>query len=152
VATVVCKLFTITQPTRAYFGQKDAQQTVVVRRMASDLNLPLEVVVCPTIRAEDGLAFSSRNIYLAPAERAAAPVLYRALQAARALFAAGERNATVLRQAIHDVLASEPLARSDYVSIADADTLAEIETLHGPAIASLAVYIGATRLIDNIFL
>jgi pantoate--beta-alanine ligase len=152
VATVVCKLFTITQPTRAYFGQKDAQQTVVVRRMASDLNLPLEVVVCPTIRAEDGLALSSRNIYLAPAERAAAPVLYRALQAARALFAAGERNATVLRQAIHDVLASEPLARSDYVSIADADTLAEIETLHGPAIASLAVYIGATRLIDNIFL
>jgi pantoate--beta-alanine ligase len=152
VATVVCKLFGIFQPTRAYFGQKDAQQCVVVRRMARDLNLPLDVVICPTERADDGLALSSRNVYLSPEQRAAAPVLSRALREAERRFAAGERDAGALRAAMQQLIAAEPLARVDYVSVADADTLAELEQIDGPALASLAVYFGATRLIDNAFL
>lgn len=153
VATVVCKLFTITQPTRAYFGQKDAQQTIVVRRMARDLDLPLEVVVAPTVRDPDGLAMSSRNAYLTPEQRQAAPVLYRALSAARQRYVAGERNAEALRVAMRAVLAAEPLARPDYVSAADPQTLQELHTIgERGALLSMAVRIGATRLIDNILL
>lgn len=150
VATVVCKLFNITQPTRAYFGQKDAQQTVVVRQMVRDLNMPLEIVIVPTVREPDGLAMSSRNVYLSPEQRAAAPVLYRALTAARQQFAAGERHGEALRQIMRHVLAAEPLAQVEYVSVADPDTLQELDDV-GPngALFSLAVRFGATRLIDN---
>jgi len=151
VATVVCKLFNITQPTKAYFGQKDAQQTVVIRKMVRDLDMPLEVVVCPTVREADGLAMSSRNTYLAPAERQAAIVLYRALTAAEKRFAAGERDAEALRQVLRTTIAGEPLATPDYVSVADRDTLRELQTVTADgALLSLAVRIGKTRLIDNI--
>jgi pantoate--beta-alanine ligase len=151
VATVVAKLFNILQPTRAYFGQKDAQQTVVIRRMAADLNFNLEVVICPTVREEDGLAMSSRNVYLSPEQRAAAPVLYRALSAARDAFLAGERNGDALRDILRNTVAAEQLARIDYVSAADPDTLVEVDKAAGDAILfSLAVCFGKTRLIDNI--
>jgi len=150
VCTVVTKILCLTQPARAYFGQKDAQQAVVVRRLVRDLGFPCDVVVCSTVREPDGLALSSRNVYLSPAERAAAPVLHRALQAAAAVLAAGERRGAALREAMQAVLAAEPLARPDYVSVAEAETLAECETVTGPVLASLAVRIGATRLIDNL--
>ena len=150
VATVVCKLLNIVDAERAYFGQKDAQQTVVVRRMARDLNMRTEIVVVPTVREPDGLALSSRNAYLGPAERAAAPVLYRALQAARSAWDAGERDAHALRGAMSAVLAREPLARVDYVSVADPWTLVELEHVTDGALLSLAVRIGRTRLIDNL--
>jgi pantoate--beta-alanine ligase len=152
VATVVAKLFNIVQPTRAYFGQKDAQQVVVIRQMVRDLNFDLEVVVCPTVREPDGLAMSSRNVYLDPDERRAATVLYRALQRAGQLYAAGERDASVLRRTMLDLIAAEPLARPDYVSIADLRTLVELDHVAGQTLASLAVRIGATRLIDNMLL
>lgn len=153
VATVVCKLFNIAQPTRAYFGQKDAQQTVVVRRMARDLDLPLDVVVVPTMREPDGLAMSSRNVYLSVEQRQAATVLYRALGAAGEHYAAGERDAEGLRRAIHAVLASEPLAAPEYVSVADALTLRELDHVGAAgALCSLAVRFGTTRLIDNMLL
>ena len=150
VATVVCKLFNIMQPTRAYFGQKDAQQTVVIRQMVRDLNMPLDVVIVPTVREPDGLAMSSRNVYLSPEQRAAAPVLYRALMTAQRQFAADERNGETLRQTMRHVLAAEPLAQVEYVSVADPDTLQELD-LVGPngALFSMAVRFGATRLIDN---
>jgi pantoate--beta-alanine ligase len=151
VATVVLKLFNIVGPTRAYFGQKDAQQTVVIRKVVRDLDAPVKVIVAPTVREPDGLAMSSRNTYLGPEERTAARVLFRALSAAEAAFRAGERDGEALRQAMTEVLATEPLARVNYVSVADPETLAEV---HGPAgegvLASLAVRIGATRLIDNL--
>ncbi len=152
VATVVCKLLNIADAERAYFGQKDAQQTVVVRRMVRDLNLRTEIVVVPTVREADGLALSSRNAYLGPEERAAAPVLYRALEAARVAWDGGERRAQVLRERMAEVLEREPLARVDYVSVADADTLEELERVANGALVSLAVRIGRTRLIDNIYL
>lgn len=152
VATVVCKLFNIFQPDRAYFGQKDAQQAVVIRRMARDLDFDLEIVVCPTVREPDGLAMSSRNVYLSPEERRAATVLFRALSAAQAAWQAGERDGERLRQQMRAVLAAEPLARPDYVSIADLDTLVELDQVGERALASLAVRIGATRLIDNLIL
>lgn len=152
VATVVCKLFTITVPQRAYFGQKDAQQTLVIRRMTLDLNLPVELVICPTIREADGLALSSRNVYLKPEERRAATVLIRALRAAEQRFAAGERNGAALRAAMHAILAAEPLAQPEYVSVADLDDLHELDQVTNQALASLAVRIGATRLIDNLIL
>lgn len=153
VATVVCKLFNIAQPTRAYFGQKDAQQTVVIRKMVRDLDMPVEVVVCPTVREVDGLAMSSRNSYLAVDERSAATVLYRALTAAKARNEAGERSAKALRDAMEGVLAGEPAASIDYVSVADRDTLRELEKVaDGGALLSMAVRIGKTRLIDNIVL
>ncbi|HEU5014519.1 MAG TPA: pantoate--beta-alanine ligase [Roseiflexaceae bacterium] len=150
VATVVCKLFNIVQPTRAYFGQKDAQQTVVIRQMVRDLNMPLDIVIVPTVREPDGLAMSSRNVYLSPEQRAAAPVLYRALAAARRQFAAGERHGEALRQSMRAVLSAEPLAQVEYVSVADPDTLQELDMV-GPngALFSMAVRFGATRLIDN---
>ncbi|MER3469694.1 MAG: pantoate--beta-alanine ligase [Thermoflexus sp.] len=152
VATVVAKLFNIVQPDRAYFGQKDAQQAVVIRRMVRDLNFPVEIVVCPTVREPDGLAMSSRNTYLSPQERQAATILFRALQAAKARYEAGERDGERLREAMREVLRGEPLARVDYVSVADPETLEELSRVEGPALLSLAVYIGNTRLIDNLLL
>ncbi len=150
VATVVAKLFNILQPDRAYFGQKDAQQTVVIRRMVQ--NIPVEIVICPTVREPDGLAMSSRNTYLNPEERRAATVLFRALQAAKVRYEAGERDAERLREAMREVIRAEPLARIDYVSVAHPETLQELERVEGPALLSLAVYIGTTRLIDNLML
>lgn len=152
VATVVTKLFNVVQPHRAYFGRKDAQQLVVIRRLARDLGLPVDVVGLPTVREPDGLAMSTRNTYLSPEERRAATVLYRSLQLAERLYREGERNASLLRQRMSDVLAAEPLARVDYVSVADAETLEELETVQKPALVSLAVRIGPTRLIDNVTL
>jgi pantoate--beta-alanine ligase len=139
------------QPQKAYFGQKDAQQSIVIRRMAQDLDFPVEIVVCPTIRETDGLAMSSRNVYLDPSERKAAPVLYRALSAARLAFEAGERGANELRQIMQAVIEKEPLAKLQYLSCADANTLQEIEgEITSQALLSMAVFIGQTRLIDNL--
>ena len=154
VATVVAKLFNIVQPTRAYFGQKDAQQVAVIRKMVSDLNFPLEVVVGETVREPDGLAMSSRNVYLNPEERQAALVLYRALSEVKELWDAGERRNTILRTAMSREIAVEPLARLDYVSVADPLTLQELDDSGNAeeALASLAVRIGKTRLIDNFIL
>ncbi len=153
VATVVTKLFNVVQPTRAYFGQKDAQQTVVIRRMVADLALPVDVVIAPTVREPDGLALSSRNTYLAPDERQAATVLSRALFAARERWRSGERSAAALRQLMQSILAAEPLAQVEYVSAAHPDTLAELETIDASgALLSMAVRIGRTRLIDNVVL
>ena len=149
VATVVAILFALVGAERAYFGQKDAQQTMVIRRMALDLALPTEVITCPTVREVDGLALSSRNVHLSLAERAAAPVMHRALVAARDRWLAGERSADALRAAIQEVLAREPLARVEYVSCADGRTLAELATVEGSALLSAAVRFGETRLIDN---
>ena len=153
VATVVAKLFNAFTPDRAYFGQKDAQQVVVIRRMVRDLNFPLEIVTCPIVREPDGLALSSRNVYLSAEERQAATVLSRALRAAEAAFAAGERDADTLRAVVSSTLAAEPLAREEYVSAADPETLAELETIGAAgALLSLAVRVGKTRLIDNVVL
>lgn len=150
VATVVAKLFNAVQPAKAYFGQKDAQQAVVIRQMARDLNFPLEVVVCPILREADGLAMSSRNVYLSPEERQAAVVLSRALQAARAAFEAGERDAAVLRRIVEDTVNAEPLARLQYVSCAQPESLQELDGPISSALLSMAVFFGKTRLIDNI--
>lgn len=152
VATVVAKLFNAFTPDKAYFGQKDAQQVVVIKRMVQDLNFPLEIVVCPTVREPDGLAMSSRNVYLNPDERRAATVLYRALSAAKKEFDAGQRDAELLRSILSSTVAAEPLAREEYVSAADPDTLAELERIENQALLSLAVRIGKPRLIDNFIL
>jgi pantoate--beta-alanine ligase len=149
VATVVAILFDLVGADRAYFGQKDAQQVMVIRQMARDLAIPTEVIACPTVREPDGLALSSRNVHLSPDERAAAPVLRRALLAARARWEAGERSGDRLREAMRETLAEEGLARPDYVSVADGLTLAELDRVDGPALLSLAVRFGETRLIDN---
>lgn len=153
VATVVCKLFNIASPAKAYFGQKDAQQTVVIRQMVRDLNLPVEVVVVPTVREPDGLALSSRNVYLNAAQRAAAPVLSQALRYAAEQYDQGEDDAAALRAAMHQILAQQPLAEVEYISAADPRTLAEIEgSIRAGALLSLAVRFGSTRLIDNVML
>jgi pantoate--beta-alanine ligase len=152
VTTVVAKLFNGVQPQRAYFGQKDAQQVAVIRQMVRDLNFPIEVVVCPIVREADGLAMSSRNVYLDPQQRKAATVLYRSLIAAKDAYESGERDAEKLRQLLKDVLASEPLAEVQYVSCADYDTLEELSEIKGKALLSMAVFIGKTRLIDNVVL
>jgi pantoate--beta-alanine ligase len=152
VATVVAKLLNAFTPQRAYFGQKDAQQLVVIRQMVRDLNIPVEVIACPTRREPDGLALSSRNIYLSPPERQAATVLYRALTAARQAYEAGERDADMLRAVLSSTLAGEPLAREEYVSVADPGTLAELERVERGALLSMAVRVGQTRLIDNLLL
>jgi pantoate--beta-alanine ligase len=152
VATVVAKLFAIVQPTLAVFGQKDAEQCVVVRKLVRDLDLPLTIDIAPTAREADGLAMSSRNSYLAPNERAAAVVLIRALGAAQDAFAGGEREADALRAAVLEALAAEPLAEIDYVALADPDTLAPLAGRVDRALLSLAVRIGRTRLIDNLLL
>jgi pantoate--beta-alanine ligase len=150
VATVVAKLLHAFQPQRAYFGQKDAQQVVVIRQMVRDLLLPVEVVVCPTVREPDGLAMSSRNRHLSAEERVSATVLYRALCAASAAFEAGERDAERLRRVMREVLGSEPKANPHYVSVADAGTLQELNGHVDRALLSMAVAIGATTLIDNL--
>jgi pantoate--beta-alanine ligase len=152
VATVVAKLFHIFLPDRAYFGQKDAQQVAVIRQMVRDLNFPVELVVCPIVREADGLALSSRNVYLTPEQRTAAPVLYRALSAARTAWAAGERDGDRLRQAMRRVLASEALAQTEYASAADPETLTELDLASRGVLLSMAVRIGKARLIDNFLL
>jgi pantoate--beta-alanine ligase len=152
VLTVVAKLFDVIEPDRAYFGQKDAQQAIVVKRMVDDLDFPGEIVVCPIVRERDGLAMSSRNAYLSPVERRAAPVLFHSLEAVAAAYLAGERRGAALREAALAVLATEPLAGVDYVSAADPETLAELDRVTGRALVSLAVRFGATRLLDNIVL
>ena len=149
VATVVSILFNVVGAERAYFGQKDAQQLLVIRQMARDLAIRTEVIAHPTVREPDGLALSSRNVHLSPEERAAAPVLRRALLAARARWEAGERSGGALRAAMSDVLATEPLASPDYVSVADGTTLRELDEAGETSLLSLAVRFGATRLIDN---
>ena len=151
VCLVVGKLFNIVQPDRAYFGQKDAQQLLVVKRMVRDLNFNVEVIGCPIIREEDGLAKSSRNTYLNEEERAAATVLNRALQAGKALCEAGERDAKTVMKAISDVLETEPMANPEYVEIVSTDTVKPVETIDGEVLCALAVRIGKTRLIDNFF-
>jgi pantoate--beta-alanine ligase len=150
VATVVTKLFNIVGPCRAYFGEKDYQQLVVVRRLVSDLSLPVEVVACPTVREVDGLAMSSRHRYLTRAERAAAPVVYRALQAGAAAILAGERDAAQVRDLLADIIEAEPLAELDYVAVVDADSLSVPEPLTGNLRLLAAVRFGRTRLIDNV--
>jgi pantoate--beta-alanine ligase len=153
VATVVAKLFNLTLPDVAYFGQKDAQQVAVIRRMAHDLNFPLKIVVCPTLREPEGLAMSSRNQYLSPDERRAAAVLYRALHVAAEIYQSGGREPNLLRQTLRVTLSAEEMAEVDYVSAADARTLRELDSpTDGPMLLSLAVKIGTTRLIDNLLL
>ena len=153
VATVVAKLFNVIRPDRAYFGQKDGQQLAVIRQLVRDLNMGIEIVAAPTVRAADGLALSSRNAYLTPEQRDAAPVIYRALCRGQELWRGGETNGSALRQAVRAVLEREPLLDFiDYVSVADASTLVELERVAGPAMVSTAVRLGRTRLIDNIII
>jgi pantoate--beta-alanine ligase len=152
VATVCNQLFNIVQPHRAYFGQKDAQQLLVIQKMVADLNMNLEIVPFPTIREPDGLAMSSRNVYLNPEQRRAAVVLYQALTLAQKLFAEGARDAGELRRRMTDLINKEPLARIDYVSVADTATLAELDRIDKKAVVSMAVFMGQTRLIDNVVL
>ena len=152
VTTVCAKLFDIVQPARAYFGQKDAQQVVVIKKMVVDLNMNLEIVALPTVREPDGLAMSSRNTYLNPEERKTALVLHRALTLAQELYARGEKDAERIRQEMKALIQKQPLANIDYVSIADAETLDELDRVKPPALISLAVKIGKTRLIDNVVL
>jgi pantoate--beta-alanine ligase len=149
VTTIVAKLFNAVQPDKAYFGQKDAQQAIVIRRMVKDLNFPIEIVVCPTIREPDGLALSSRNIYLNPQERKAAPILYRALSAARNAFENGTVEADKLRDIMAETINREPQANMQYVSCAHIDSLEEVSGPVESALLSMAVQIGETRLIDN---
>ncbi len=153
VTTVVAKLFNLCRPTRAYFGQKDAQQVAVLRQMVRDLNFNLEIVVCPTVREEDGLALSSRNKYLTAEQRAAAPALHQSLQAAATLWAHGERNSDTLRATMLDILSAVPFARVDYVSAANPTSLQEYSGTIAAGqgvLFSLAVFFGQTRLIDNV--
>lgn len=150
VATVVLQLFQLVAPDLAVFGEKDAQQLAVVRQLVRDLHLPVEVVAAPTVREPDGLAMSSRNAYLSPAERQAAAVLWRALREGEAAVAAGERNAAALCARIAEVLASEPLASVDYVAAVDAHSFRPVTTITGNVVLPIAVRIGATRLIDNL--
>lgn len=153
VATVCNKLFNIVEPTRAYFGQKDAQQCVVIKRMVADLNMNLEIVVAPTVREPDGLAMSSRNVYLSPDERKAAAVLWKSLNLAKEMYSKGERDAGRIRSAMAELIRREPLAQNiDYISIADAETLEEQDQVKPPAVVSLVVKIGKPRLLDNIIL
>ena len=149
---MVAKLFNIVQPTKAYFGQKDAQQAIVIKKMVADLNMNLEIVTIPTVREPDGLAMSSRNTYLNPKERQAALVLYQALCLTQKLWSQGEKDAQHLRQEMTALIKKQPLATIDYVSVADADTLDELDRVKTPASVSLAVRIGNTRLIDNVVL
>jgi pantoate--beta-alanine ligase len=152
VATVVLKLFNLVQPDKAYFGQKDAQQVAVIKKMVADLNVPVEIVVMQTMRESDGLAMSSRNTYLDPIERKSATVLYRSLILAESLINEGERDANIVKQRVNDFINSEQLARVDYVSVADAVSLEEEAVIVKPVLISLAVRFGRTRLIDNLML
>jgi pantoate--beta-alanine ligase len=152
VTTVVAKLFYIVQPDRAYFGQKDAQQLIAIRKMAKDLDMDLEIVAVPTVREADGLAMSSRNTFLNPEERKQATVLYQALALAQKLYAEGEKDAKAILKQMTALIEQQPLAKIDYVSIADAETLEELDRIKPPALVSLAVRFGKTRLIDNVVL
>jgi len=149
VCTVVNKLFNIIEPDKAYFGQKDAQQLAVIKRMASDLNIDVEIVGCPIIRESDGLAKSSRNTYLNSEERKAALILHKALTQAEELVRAGERNSSKLIGVMKNTIDSEPLAKIDYIEIVDGDLIERIDVLKGNVLAAMAVFIGKTRLIDN---
>lgn len=150
VATVVCSLLNLVRPDVAVFGKKDAQQLAVVQRLVRDLHLPVEIVAAETLREDDGLAMSSRNAYLAPQERRAAPVLYRALRAAEKAIASGERRGDEVRRVMREILDSEPLARTEYAEVVDAETFRPVDTLTGSLVLPLAVRVGGTRLIDNI--
>jgi pantoate--beta-alanine ligase len=152
VTTVVAKLFNATQPHKAYFGQKDAQQAAVIRQMTRDLNFPIEAIVCPTVREADGLAMSSRNQYLSAEERSAATILFRALSAAKQIYDTGGRDAEVIRKRMREMLDAEPRAQIQYVSCADYDTLEELEFIKRKTLLSMAVMLGKTRLIDNFIL
>jgi pantoate--beta-alanine ligase len=152
VTTIVAKLFNAVAPDKAYFGQKDAQQAAVIRRMVKDLDFPIDIVVCPIVREPDGLAMSSRNGYLNSAERQAATVLFRSLSAAKSAYDSGERDAEKLRGMVRAMVAKEPLANLQYVSCTDYDTLEELETVKGKALLSMAAHLGKTRLIDNFVL
>ena len=152
VTTIVARLFNIIRPTRAYFGQKDAQQVAVIKKMVSDLNMDTKIISLPTVREPDGLAMSSRNSYLNPKERQAALILYQSLMLAKKLYRQGEEDAAKLRGEMVRFIRKEPLATIDYVAITDALTLEELESVKPPALVSLAVKIGETRLIDNIVL
>jgi pantoate--beta-alanine ligase len=152
VTTIVTKLFNIVQPSNAYFGQKDAQQALVIKKMATDLNMNLKVVVCPTVREPDGLAMSSRNVYLTPEQKKSAPVLYKSLMLAKDLYAIGERNTAVILEQMITLIQKEPLANIDYISINDTETLAVLITIKKSALVSMVVRFGNTRLIDNIIL
>lgn len=152
VATVVAKLFNMVPADRAYFGQKDAQQTVVIKRMARDLNFPHEIVVVPTVREPDGLALSSRNVYLNAEERQSALSLSRSLLLARDMYAGGERNARKIRSAMRALLDATPLVKVDYVTVSDPETLDELEGVEGKALVAVAARVGKTRLIDNVVL
>ena len=149
VCTVVGKLFNIVQPDKAYFGQKDAQQLAVIRHMVNDLNFNLEIVGCPIIREDDGLAKSSRNTYLNEAERQAALILSKSLEKGREMIEAGERDSAVIKNAIMEMISTEPLAKIDYVEIVDWNNLEPVDRIEGPVLNAIAVYIGKTRLIDN---
>lgn len=151
VATVVAKLFQIVAPDRAYFGEKDAQQLAVIQQMVADLNFPIEIVPVPTVRESDGLALSSRNARLSAEDRAAAPVVYRALEQARRRVLEGCRNAAAIRQAALETLGREPRARVEYLEVVNAGSMAPVETVNGPVRVATAVWFGATRLIDNVF-
>ena len=149
VCTVVGKLFNIVLPDRAYFGQKDAQQLATVKRFVRDLNFPVEIVPCPIVREEDGLAKSSRNTYLSPAERQAALILSQSLKKGKALIEQGETSAEKVKEAITESLKTEPMARIDYVEVVDFENIQRVETITGETLVAIAVYIGKTRLIDN---
>lgn len=150
VTTVVTKLFNIVAPDRAYFGQKDIQQAAVIKRMTADLNLPLEIVVCPIVREADGLAMSSRNVYLGPEERGAAAVLLRALAAAEDMIAGGERDAAAVRDRVSGLISAEPLADLEYVAVCDTIDLNDVQRIKGDVLVAVAARIGKTRLIDNV--
>jgi pantoate--beta-alanine ligase len=159
VATVCVKLFNLTRPHRAYFGRKDAQQLAVIQQVVADLDVPVHIVGCPTVREPDGLAMSSRNAYLGPDERMVAPVLYQALRAAQGAAAAGERSAAALRSRVRSVLTSDPptdlrhlmqLVRLEYVEVVNSDSFEPTETVEGRATVALAAVVGSTRLIDNV--
>ncbi len=152
VATVVCKLLAIVRPDRAYFGQKDAQQCLVVKRLNADLNLGAEIVVCPTVRDADGLALSSRNVYLSAEEREAALSLPRSLVLAQELYQSGVKDANEIQERIRRLIGEQPIARIDYISVADAENLRELEVIDAAALVSLAARVGRTRLIDNVIL
>jgi len=149
VTTVVMKLFQIVPADRAYFGRKDYQQAITVRQMVADMNLPIEIIICPLVRDSDGLALSSRNVYLGPDERRSALVLPRSLQLAREVFAAGQRNAAKIRHAVEEMITAQPGVRLEYAAVVHPDTLDELSQIDGSAVVLLAARIGATRLIDN---
>ncbi len=150
VCTVCCKLFNLLKPHRAYFGHKDYQQSVVIRRMVRDLNMDLEVEVCPTVRESDGLALSSRNVYLSPEERSQATALYAALRRAEEVFQSGERSVAPMADAMRKVIERAPMARVDYIAFVNPETLREVRRVESEAVILIAARLGRTRLIDNL--